>query len=72
MDGKFITNGVEKMELSDVVEKLIDEGIAILIVGSAVYSSMAQQFLPEWHVAATGAVVLYYFSKKKDKTRVAT
>lgn len=52
------------MEIPEIAEKIIDEGLAMMVVGSAVYMSTVQAAIPDWHIAAVGAVMAYYFQKK--------
>ncbi len=52
------------MTIETLVEKLIDESIAVAVVGSAVWQSTNLQMIADWHIAAVGMVMMYYFGRK--------
>lgn len=54
------------MTIETLIEKSVDELIAVLVVGSAVYRVGVEPLIPipEWHCAAVGMVLMYYFGRK--------
>jgi hypothetical protein len=47
-----------------VVDGLTDNLLAIMVVGSALWMSVNLSMIGDWHIAAVGAVLAYYFAKK--------
>jgi hypothetical protein len=47
-----------------VVDGLTDNLLAIMVIGSALWMSTNLTMIADWHIAAVGAVLAYYFAKK--------
>jgi hypothetical protein len=49
--------------IGKIVDGITDNVLAFLVIGSAIYSSLNMQMIQDWHIAAVGAVMAYYFMK---------
>ncbi len=60
--------------IESLIEKSIDEMIAIMIVGSGIYRVTIEPLtpLPEWNVAGIGMVLMFYFGRKMRGSAKAT
>ncbi len=50
--------------ISKIIDSTTDNALALLVVGSAIYMSTRMEMIADWHIAAVGAVMAYYFAKK--------
>lgn len=51
------------MTVSEIVEKLTDNYIAIAVITVCLYMAIVQKEAPEWLIMMAGFVIKYYFDK---------
>lgn len=49
--------------IQSIVDGLTDNALALIVVAPAVWMATQQYAMPEWYIAATGAVLGYYFKR---------
>ena len=52
---------MDSKDIIKVVEQLTDNALAFMIVGSGVYQSLGMKMLYDWHIAAIGMVMAFFF-----------
>jgi hypothetical protein len=54
------------MTVSEIVEKLTDNYIAIAVITVCLYMAIKQITAPEWLIIMAGFVIKFYFDSKKN------